>query len=198
MEKLNIVIQRQRDLALKYLVGSYEDLMEEMNKHSVHTPHPRAPKTAQKYHDKCRSLFDRIIARFGQNSEASSKAHGCYAAKDLVGLEMLVIEYIPVTRDWMNAHKALVEKRSALEGTWNMTEDQEAELEEVRELVRRNENEHPINAIITLITLMLGRENHLRRTIKSMNWNEKINPVASIMANELRALVGLEQKPIEA
>lgn len=194
----HITTQRQRALALQYLVGSYQDLLEEIAQHSSFAAHKRAPKTAQKFQDRCRTLYDMLMRKCDRHSIAAISADKYLRMHDMVALELLVIEYVPVTRDWMNAHMALVEKRRALEAAWNKTEDQEDDLDDVREAISRNENEHPICSYITMITVMLGQEMALRKSAASILKPGQIKPVAQEMANELRELVGLETKPIIA
>jgi hypothetical protein len=198
MNNSHIITQRQRALALQYLVGSYADLQEEIAKHSPFAKRAQAPASALRYLHECQRHYDRIVAKFGRNSEVGVKAFAAYFGNDQVALEMLVIEYFPVTRDWMNSHMALVQKRTQLMGVHGMTEAQEDELAEVKDQIDANQNEHPIHRYITMITEMLGRQNHLRQTIKSAGWSGTVKPVAETMANELRELVGLEAKPIAA
>lgn len=196
MNTSHLTTFRQRALALHYLVGSYADLKEEIAKHSPFAKRKTAPGSALKYLHDCQRHYDRIVAKFGQNSEVGVKAFAAYFDNDQVALELLVIEYFPVTRDWMNSHMALVQKKVNWVSPENTTEDQEDKLENLRREIRGNENEHPIFVMITMITEMLVRDQRLRLAVPAATGS--IKAVAQEMANELRELVGLETKPIAA
>lgn len=197
MNKSILVSQRELALSLKYF-RTYPFLVEDVMKHASFVGRKTAPASVLQYLHECQKLVDMIERKFGHSPDVVAKARSALAACDQVALEILVIEYVPVTREWMNSHMALVQKRTRLMGIHRMTELEEDELADVKDQIERNENEHPIHRYISMITEMLGRQDHLRQTIKSMAWEQTVKPVAEIMANELRELVGLKTKPLPA